>query len=110
MAEAKRVNEQKSAAKSAVKSAATREALARAAQVLRAIEMRGGEVVETRSGDARSVAAVDMFGGEVERFDVAAVDALRSSGQLTVKRFERGGVVLGLSSGSAARVAYFSGD
>lgn len=91
-------------------SAASQEALARAAQVLRAIQMRGGEVVETRLGETRAFAALDGYGGEVERFDAAAVDALRSNGVLKVKRFERGGVVLGLCGAPSARVAYFSGD
>lgn len=87
---------------------ASQEALARAARVLRAIQMRGGEVVETGRGDLRAFAALDGFGGEVERFDAATVDALRSSGALKVRRFERGGVVLGVSGGSPARAAYIS--
>lgn len=82
--------------------------LKRGASVMRAIEMRGGEVVELRDGAERRFAAVDRFGAEVERFDAGVVARLREAGRLTLRRFERGGSVWGLASTAQARAAYFS--
>lgn len=86
-------------------------ALRAAADALRAIERRGGEVVSRPAGRKRRVAALDRFGGELERFDPDLVDALIAEGRLSVRRFESGGVVLGVGADrpAAARAGYVDG-
>jgi hypothetical protein len=76
------------------------------AQALRAIKMRGGEVLETRNGDIRHFAAVDEFGGNVAAFEQTAIEELCAIGKLQLARFERGGIVWSLAATARARVAY----
>ncbi len=84
-------------------------ARARLERTLRALELRGGEVVELGAREGARYAAMDRHGRELERFDPAAISGLRRSGRLKLRRFERGGVVWALAPGAGARAAYAEG-